>query len=59
MDLFPDLPGFDIEKSRDTKFATEVQTAASGKELRATFQAGTPRFEYALKLNFARRVVAL
>ena len=55
MDLFPDLPGFDIEKSRDTKFATSVQTAASGKELRATFQSGTPRFEYALKLNFARR----
>jgi hypothetical protein len=55
MDLFPDLPGFDIEKSRDTKFATEVQTAVSGKELRATFQTGTPRFEYSLKLNFARR----
>ncbi len=55
MDLFPDLPGFDIEKSRATQFATTVQTSASGKEMRATFLSGIPRFEYSLKLNCARR----
>lgn len=55
MDLFPDLPGFDIEKTRASQFATSVQTSASGKELRATFMTGVPRFEFTIKLNVARR----
>jgi uncharacterized protein (TIGR02217 family) len=53
--LFPStLKGFDIEVERETLFSTLVQTAASGKELRARFWS-TPRFLYTLNLNFVRQ----
>ena len=52
--IFPSsLKGFDIKVSRSPVYGTLVQTSASGKELRASFEAW-PRYRYTLNLNFAR-----
>lgn len=52
--VFPSLPGFDIKVSRMPVYATLIQAAPSGKELRASFQS-SPRFRYTLVLNFVRQ----
>jgi uncharacterized protein (TIGR02217 family) len=52
--LFPSLRGIDIEISRTTTFSTLIQTAASGKELRASFWT-TPRWVYEMTINFVRQ----
>lgn len=54
--VFPTLPGMDIAIKRTPIYATKVQTASSGKELRASFQS-SPRYRYALPLNFLRQAV--
>lgn len=54
--VFPTLPGMDIAIKRTPVYATKIQTASSGKELRASFQS-TPRYRYALPLNFLRQAV--
>ena len=54
--VFPNLPGMDIAIKRTPVYATKIQTASSGKELRASFQS-TPRYRYALPLNFLRQAV--
>ena len=54
--VFPNLPGLDIAIKRTPVYATKVQTASSGKELRASFQS-TPRYRYSLPLNFLRQAV--
>lgn len=52
--IFPStLKGFDIKVGRSPVFGTLVQTATSGKELRASFEAW-PRYRYTLQLNFVR-----
>jgi hypothetical protein len=51
---FPTLPGLDITVKRTEIFSTVVQTAASGKELRGSFQA-TPRFQFDLTFNALRQ----
>jgi hypothetical protein len=51
--VFPTLAGQDIAIKRTPVFSTVVQTAASGKELRASYQ-GTPRWRYEIPLKFAR-----
>lgn len=48
------LPGIDIKVKKTVLYATEVQTAASGKELRATFWS-TPRYEFEMTLTFLRQ----
>jgi hypothetical protein len=55
--VFPDLPGLDIQVTRRSLWATPIQTATSGKEQRASLQA-TPRYEYAIKANVLRSEVA-
>lgn len=52
--IFPYLAGLDIAVKRAPIFATKIQTAASGKELRASFQA-FPRYRYELRINFLRQ----
>ena len=52
--VFPSLAGLDIAVKRTPVFATKIQTAASGKELRASFQA-FPRYRYELRMNFLRQ----
>jgi len=52
--LFPDLPGLDIEIKRTTQYSTLVQSAASGKEVRASFSS-LPRWTYELTINFLRK----
>ena len=53
--VFPDtLMGIDIAVARSVIYATKIQTASSGKELRASFQS-TPRYAYELTLNFLRQ----
>ena len=54
--VFPTMAGLDIAIKRTPVYATKVQTASSGKELRASFQS-TPRFRYSLPLNFLRQAV--
>jgi hypothetical protein len=54
--VFPSFPGMDIAIKRTAIFATKVQTASSGKELRASFQSA-PRYRYVLPLNFLRQAV--
>ncbi len=51
--VFPTLPGADIAIKRTPVFSTLIQTSASGKELRASFQS-TPRWRYEIPLNFLR-----
>ena len=51
--IFPTLAGADIAVKRMPIYATKIQTASSGKELRASFQS-TPRWYYEIPLNFAR-----
>jgi uncharacterized protein (TIGR02217 family) len=51
--VFPTLAGQDIAIKRTPVFSTVVQTAASGKELRASYQ-GAPRWRYEIPLKFAR-----
>lgn len=53
--VFPTLKGFDITVNRMPVYATLVQVAASGKELRASFQT-FPRYKWELTLNFVRQV---
>lgn len=52
--VFPTLSGFDIKVAREQLYATAVQVAASGKELRASWWS-TPRYRWQLTLNFARQ----
>ena len=52
--IFPSFAGVDVAIKRSTIYATKVQTSASGKELRATFQA-TPIYKWDLKMNFLRQ----
>jgi len=52
--IFPNLAGLDISVKRAPVFATKIQTASSGKELRASFQA-FPRYRYELRMNFLRQ----
>ena len=52
--IFPSLKGFDIKVSRKPVYSTLIQPAASGKELRGSFQS-YPRYAYALQLNFVRQ----
>ena len=53
--VFPStLKGFDIKWVRTPVFATMIQAAASGKELRGTFQS-FPRYRFTTQLNFARQ----
>lgn len=53
--VFPStLPGIDIKVSRRAIYSTKIQTARSGKELRASWWA-TPRYAYTLTLNFVRQ----
>lgn len=54
--VFPSMAGLDIAIKRMPVYATKIQTASSGKELRASFQS-TPRFRYSLPLNFLRQAV--
>ena len=54
--VFPTMAGLDIAIKRTPVYATKVQTASSGKEMRASFQS-TPRFRYSLPLNFLRQAV--
>gem|GEM_PF-689500 len=51
--IFPALPGIGIEVKRTPVYATTIQTAASGKELRASWWS-YPRWNYEIPLNFAR-----
>jgi len=53
--VFPSLPGLDIAVKRTQSHATLVQTAASGKEQRASFRSGRPRYSYSLTFNFLRQ----
>ncbi len=52
--VFPSFQGIDLAIKRRAIYATKVQTSASGKELRASFQS-TPRYAYELKFNFLRQ----
>ena len=52
--LFPSLPGFDINVKRTPLFSTGIQAAPSGKELRASWWA-FPKWQYDLTLNFVRQ----
>jgi len=53
--VFPStLKGFDIKILRTPVYATMIQAAASGKELRASLQS-YPRYRFTLQLNFARQ----
>ena len=52
--IFPNLPGLDISVHRSELWSTLVQTACSGKELRASFWS-TPRYQYELRFNFLRQ----
>lgn len=52
--VFPSLRGIDIKLGRSTVYATMIQGASSGKELRASWQA-FPRHRYTLQVNFARQ----
>ncbi len=51
--IFPTLPGMGIAVKRTPVFSTQVAVAASGKELRASYQS-TPRWKYEIPLNFVR-----
>lgn len=51
--IFPALPGIGIAIKRSPVYATTIQTAASGKELRASWWS-YPRWNYEIPLNFAR-----
>lgn len=51
--IFPTLPGQGIAVKRTPFFATGVQPAPSGKELRISYQS-TPRWRYEIPLNFLR-----
>ena len=55
MSVFPSLPGLDIAVKRSEIYATTVQTAASGKELRGAWWS-LPRYNYELTFNFLRRL---
>lgn len=52
--VFPTFAGTGIAIKRTPVFSTVVQVAASGKELRSSYQS-TPRFRYEVPLNFVRR----
>lgn len=52
--IFPTLLGIDLAIKRSEVYATKIQTSASGKELRASFQS-TPRYKWDMKLNFLRQ----
>ena len=54
MTAFPTLKGLDIAVKRTEIYSTLVQAAASGKELRASFQS-TPRYQFELTFNFLRQ----
>jgi hypothetical protein len=51
--LYPALPGIDVRIRRTKVYATEIQEAASGVELRPSIKA-TPRYRYELTYNFLR-----
>ena len=51
--VFPTLLGTDIAVKRTPLWATDVQAAASGKELRVQWYS-SPRWKYDIPLNFAR-----
>jgi hypothetical protein len=54
-ELFPlDLPGLKIDVQRSTNFKTDVQTAASGKELRACWWS-SPRRKWTVAFEFLRQ----
>jgi hypothetical protein len=55
--IFPSLPGVKINVRRRPVFATKVQTTASGRELRATWQSA-PRTRYGLSFEFLRSASA-
>ena len=48
------MAGVDVAIKRREVYATKVQTSASGKELRASFQS-TPIYKWELKFNFLRQ----
>lgn len=51
--VFPDLPGIDIKVRKTPIWSTKVQTAVSGRELRAAFYS-TPIYKFGLALNVLR-----
>lgn len=51
--VFPDLPGIDIKVKKTPMWSTRVQTAASGKELRATLFS-YPLYKITLSCNVLR-----
>jgi len=55
LSVFPTLPGVARDIKRTSAYATMVQTSASGKEQRASFRSGRPRYSWDLKYNFLRQ----
>lgn len=51
--VFPDLPGLDIKVRKTPIWNTKIQTAVSGKELRAAFYS-YPLYKFGLSFNFLR-----
>jgi hypothetical protein len=55
--VFPQLPGLDIQVQRESIYSTKIYTSASGEEQRTSWWP-TPRFRYQLRFNFLRTSVA-
>ncbi len=51
--VFPTLPGLKIEIDKAPRFSTKIQSAVSGKELRAAFSA-SPIWTFGLSYEFLR-----
>ncbi|GAO01965.1 DUF2460 domain-containing protein [Anaeromyxobacter sp. PSR-1] len=56
-DVFPDLPGLDVEVDRTTLYRTSIYETAGGKEQRAAWWS-SPRYRYRLRWNVLRADVA-
>ena len=55
--VFPTLPGLDVEVSREAKYKTAIHETVSGKEQRTAWES-TPRYRYKLRFNVLRDNVA-
>jgi hypothetical protein len=51
--LFPTLPGLDVQVTREPRYATQVYESVSGREVRVSWRT-QPRIRYTLKFNFLR-----
>ena len=51
--IFPDLPGLSWNRKKTPMWSTKIQTAASGKELRASYYS-YPKWQFSLSYEVLR-----